>query len=48
LENVISRKKYLFKCNKWLAVDEDDHQIERDLIVDLSSSEDKSKKRSKF
>ena len=30
-ENMITKEKYLFRCNRWLAKDEDDHEIIREL-----------------
>ena len=31
MENMATKKKYLFKCGRWLAVDEDDHEIVREI-----------------
>ena len=31
LENVQTKEKFLFNCNRWLAKDEDDHEIVREL-----------------
>ena len=33
-ENMLTKERYVFRCNRWLAKDEDDHQIVRELPAD--------------
>ena len=34
MENMATKKKYLFVCGRWLADDEDDHQIIREISAE--------------
>ena len=34
MENMATKKKYLFVCGRWLADDEDDHQIIREIAAE--------------
>ena len=34
MQNMTTKKVYTFKCNRWLAVDEDDFEIVREIPVE--------------
>lgn len=34
MENVIIKEKYIFKCGRWLVVDEDDYFTVREMSVE--------------
>ena len=37
MENMATKKKYLFKCGRWLATDEEDHEIVREIPAEGES-----------
>jgi hypothetical protein len=43
LQNNITNEKYLFKCERWLSKDEQDHKIELELSVENANNETKTK-----
>jgi hypothetical protein len=36
-ENMMTKQRYMFRCNRWLATDEDDHQIIREIPAEGSN-----------
>jgi hypothetical protein len=47
LQNNITNEKYLFKCERWLSKDEQDHKIELELSVENANNETKTKQQRK-
>lgn len=37
MQNMVTKKKYEFNCGRWLADDEDDHAIVREMPAEGSS-----------